>query len=109
MRQPEHRLKDAGQWLIGEQRVEIHGDFGHSDPMPLGRDRRVQIGQCLLVVEPGTFRHEALYELQYAAGTIDEPAENLTRISVDGSVASLVKQPLGLCRPLGRGAIEKWQ
>ena len=100
MRRPEHRLETAGQRLIGEQCVEIHGDFGHPDPMPLGRDRRVQISERLLVVEPGALRHEAFDELQHTAGTIDKPAENLARIGIDGAVAPLVEQPFGFRRTL---------
>ena len=65
----------------------------------------MQIGQRLLVIEPGTFRHETFDELQHAAGTIGEPAENLARIGIDGAVAALVEQPLGFRRTFSRRQI----
>ena len=68
MRRTKHRLKSADQRLIGEQRIEIHGNFRHPDAMPFGRNRRMQVGQGLLVVEPAALRHEAFDELQDAVG-----------------------------------------
>ena len=38
MRVAQQRLEPAGQRLVGQHRIEIHRDFGHADPMPLGRD-----------------------------------------------------------------------
>ena len=43
--------------------------------MALGRDRRVQVGQRLLIIEPAAFRHEAFDELQHAVGAIDKSAQ----------------------------------
>src|SRR5712672_3294469 len=77
--------------------------------MPLGRDRRVEVSQGFPIVEPGALRHKTFDELEYAVGPIDEPAENLTCISVDGAVATFVKQPFGFRRALGRRQIEKRQ
>src|SRR5882762_600331 len=77
--------------------------------MPLGRDRRMQVSQGFLVVQPRALRHKTFDELEHAVGPIDEPAENLTRISVDGAVATFVKQPFGFRRALVRRQIEKRQ
>jgi hypothetical protein len=41
-------------------------------------------------------------ELEHAVGPIDEPAEDLARISIDGAVAPFVKQPFSFRRPFGR-------
>ena len=55
MRITEHGLEAAGQRLIGEQRVEIHGNFGYSDALTPSRYSRMQIGQRCLIIEPGDF------------------------------------------------------
>ena len=77
--------------------------------MPLGRDRGVQVGQCRLVVEPGALGHEPLDELKHATGTVDEAAEDLSCIGVDGAVATFVKQPLCSRCGLGRRQVKKCQ
>src|SRR6266481_5688015 len=105
----EHWLEPTRHRLIGEQRVKIHRNLGYPDAMPLGRYRRVQVSQGLLIVEPRALRHEALDELQHTVGTINEPTEDLARISANGAVATFVKQPFGSGRALGRRKIEKRQ
>ena len=60
----------------------------------------MQVSQGFLVVQPGALRHEAFDELQHAAGAVDKPPEDLTRIGVDGAVATFVKQPFGFRRAL---------
>ena len=77
--------------------------------MTLGRDRRVQVGQRVLIVEPGAFRHEPFNELQHAAGSIDKPAEHLASIGSNGAIAPLVEQSLCLGGPLLRRQIEECQ
>src|ERR1700682_1878438 len=69
----------------------------------------MQVSQGFLVVQPGALRHEALDELQHAAGAVDKPPEDLTRIGVDGAVATFIQQPLCFGRAFGRRQIEKCQ
>src|SRR3546814_15248021 len=56
------RLESAGQWFVGQQRVEINRRLGHADALALGRNRAVQKGQRLAIVEPVDFGHEARSE-----------------------------------------------
>ncbi|MGY4447476.1 hypothetical protein ACVWZR_002136 [Bradyrhizobium sp. i1.3.1] len=102
MRLTQHRLKPACQRLIGKQRVEIHRDFRHPNAMPLGRDRRVQVGERCLVIEPAAFRHKALNELQHTVGPVDEATQHLARIRSRAAMAALVQETLchscTLCR-----------
>jgi hypothetical protein len=51
------RFEPAGQWLVDQDRVEIHGRLGHAHALAAGRDRRMEIGQRLAVIEPADFRH----------------------------------------------------
>src|SRR6202020_170043 len=48
-------------------------------------------------------------ERQHAAGAVDKPPEDLTRIGVDGAVATFIQQPLCSRRALRRWEIEKRQ
>ena len=61
----------------------------------------MQIGQRFLVIEPSDLRHEALDELKHAVGAIDESAQDLARIGVDGAIASLVEERSA--RPVSSG------
>ena len=69
----------------------------------------MQVSQGFLVVEPGALRHEAFDELQHAAGAVGKPPEDLTRIGVDGAVATFIQQPLCFRGALRRREIEKRQ
>ena len=59
MRIPKARLQATGQALVSQQRVEVHRHFGNADAVVFGRDRGVQIGESLGVIEPGALGHEA--------------------------------------------------
>ena len=80
MLRAEARLQPAAERLIRQQCVEIHRRLGHADPMPLGRDTGVQIGQRLDVIEPDAFRHEGFDEPKNAVGAIGEAGQYLARI-----------------------------
>ena len=105
MRVAQHRLEAAGQWLIGEHRVEMHRDFGHSDALPLGRDRRVQVGQRLLRrrarrisgMKPSTSCSTRLVRST-------KPRRTSRASASIGAVAAFVEQPLG-----SRGVFGRWQ
>ncbi|MGY2990312.1 hypothetical protein ACVI1K_007659 [Bradyrhizobium sp. USDA 4508] len=80
MAEPNIGSKPAGQRLVGQQRVDVHRNFGHTNAMTFGRDRRVQVGQRVLIIEPGAFRHKSFKELQHTVGLMDKPAERLARV-----------------------------
>src|ERR1700743_3745770 len=69
----------------------------------------MQIGQRRLVIEPGAFRHEALYELQHPIDPIDKSAEDFAGIAVHRALAALVKQTFRFRSALRWRQIEKSQ
>ena len=105
---PQPRLEPAGQWLIGEQRIEIGRGFRHADAVGLRRDRGVQIGQCLAVTHPAAFGHDAVEERQNPVGAVDEAAQHLARIDA-GLVAAFVEPGLGPRGLLGGRQVEEGQ
>ncbi len=106
MGRAEARLEPAGQRLVGEQHVQVHRRLGDPDPVPIGRDRRVQVGQGLGVGEPGRFRDEALDQRQDAIGAVDEAAQDLAPVHLPVA-PSLVEPLLGACGLLGRRQVEE--
>ena len=109
MRVAEHRLEAAGQGLVGQHGVEMHRDFGHADALALGRDRGVQVGQRLGIIEPGALRHEAFDELEHAIGAVDEAAQGFARIGAFGALAALIEKALGARGVFGWRQIEEGQ
>jgi hypothetical protein len=105
----QHRLEPAGQRLVGQQRIDVHGNFGHANTVTLGRDRRVQIGQRDLIIEPGAFGHEPFNELKHAAGLIDKPTQQFASACSYGAIAALIEQSLCLGGSLLRRQIEEGQ
>src|SRR3546814_6258770 len=59
MTPPEHRFESADERRVREQTVEIDRRFGHRDVVETVRDRAMQIGQRLAIVERAHRRHEA--------------------------------------------------
>ena len=109
MRRAEHWLQPAGQWLVGQHGVEMHGNFGHADALVFGRDRGVQISQGFGVIEPSALGHEALDELKHATGAIDEAAQRFAGIGPFGPLTALVEETLGASGVFGRGQPEERQ
>src|SRR3546814_8206974 len=95
------RLESAGQWVVGQQRVEINRRLGHADALALGRNRAVQKGQRLAIVEPVDFGHEAFDQMQNAVAAIEETLEQRFRIDAAFG-APFVKPILRPRRVLGR-------
>ena len=54
------RFQTASQRLIGQQRIEVHGHFGHADTMAVRGNRGMEIGQRARVIDPVAFGHEAV-------------------------------------------------
>src|SRR5262249_9483556 len=102
MRIAEPRREPADQRLIDQDGIEIHRHLGDADAMTPRRYAGMQVSQRLAVGEPGSFRHEALDELQHPVGAVDEALENLVRVDASTIDAALVEE--GLCprRLLGR-------
>eukprot|EP01137_Pigoraptor_chileana_P030898 Opistho-2@17990 len=106
MRVAEAGLEAAGEWLIGEQRIEIHRRLGDADAMPFRRERRMQVGERLGVIEPHGLRHEGVDEIEDAIGAIDEAAKNLVRVNA-GVVATFIEPGLGARGVLGWRQVEE--
>ena len=109
MRVAQHRLEAAGQRLVGQHRVEMHRDFGDADALAFGRNRGVQVGQRLRVVEPGALRHEAFDELEHAIGAIDEAVQGFAGVGALGALAAFVEEALGAGGVFGRRQVEESQ
>ena len=86
------RLQTAGERLIGQQRVEMHGRLRDAHALSFGRDSRMQIGEGCGVVEPIGFGHEAFEELQHPVGAIDEAAQQL--VGIDAVVRPSLIEPV---------------
>ena len=69
----------------------------------------MQIGQRLLVIEPGAFGHKALDQPEHAIGAVDESTQHFAGVGVLGAIAALVEKPFGARGVLGRRQIEKCQ
>ena len=106
MRVAKARLQPAGQRLVGEQRVEVHGHLGHAHAMAVGRDGGMEIGQRRAVIHPTALGHEAVEQGQHAVGAVDEAAQQLPRVHAC-FLAALVKPCLGAGGFLGRGQPEE--
>ena len=109
MRIAEHGLQAGRKGLVGQQGVEVHGNFGHADPLAFGRDRGVQVRQRLGVIEPGAFRHEAFDELENTIGAIDKAAQGFARIGAFGALTALIQKALGARGVFGWRQIEERQ
>ena len=101
MRLAQHRLEAAGQRLIRQHRVEIHGRPGHGRLTP-GRDRRMQIGQRLP-------RHRAMRipanPSRRAGGCgrcVEKAAQDLAGVGAFAAFASLVEKAFRLRGVFGR-------
>ena len=90
----------AGQRLIGQQRIEIDRSFGHADAMPVGRNRRVEVGQRAGVIEPSALGHEAVEQRQHAVGAVDEAAHQFPGVHARG-LAPFIQPGLGTCGIFG--------
>lgn len=65
--------------------------FGYAEPVTPRRNRRVQAGQRVVVIEPGDFRHHAIEQIEHAIGFSHEGIEPTTPVhAVAGRV--LVEQ-----------------
>ena len=107
MRIAQHRLEAAEQGLVGQHGVEIHRNFGHANALALGRNRRMQIGQRFLVIEPSEFGHKALDQPKHALGAIDEATLHFVSIRILAAITPLVEEPFGARRIFWRRQIQK--
>ena len=87
-------LEPADQRFVDQERIEVHRHLGDPDPLTLGRDAGMQVGQGLLIREPFGLRHETLDELQHPVGAIDETLENLVSVAAPAAGAALVEPRL---------------
>ena len=74
------RFQPARQRLIGQQRIEMHGRLGHADTLAPGRNRAVQIGQRLGIIEPANFGHETFDQVQDAVAAVGKAPQQFPRI-----------------------------
>src|SRR6516162_4855163 len=109
MRIAKPRLKPTGERLVGQQRVEMHGNLGHAHAMTPGRDRRVKIGQRLRVGEPRGLRDESLDKLKHAVGAVDKAIEELMGINAALAGSPLVEPAFGARRFFARRQPEEGQ
>ena len=105
----ELRLEAAGQGLIGQQTVQIHGHFRHAHALAPGGDAGMKVGQGLAVVEPVALGHEAVEELQHPVRPVDEAGQDLTGIRSRGAVAAFIEEALGTGRFPRRWEIQERQ
>ncbi len=68
----QHRLEPPGQQRVGEDRIEINGRFGRRDFVPFVRDRGMQEGQRLGIVQRPHLGHERCQKVQRPVGLRDE-------------------------------------
>ena len=68
----EARFEASDQGLVRKQRVEMHGRLRDTHALRLGRDRGVEIGQGVGIIEPVHFWYEALEELEHAICAVDK-------------------------------------
>ena len=101
-------LEARGQRLIGQKRVEMHRHLGHTQALAVGRNRRMQIGQRLGIIEPAAFRHEAVQQGQDAIGPVDETPQQFPGID-PGLLSALIKPSLGTGGILRRRQPEEGQ
>ena len=109
MRLSEHRLDPAAQGGVDKQSVQIDRRLGNSDCVPLGRDRAVEVGQGLAVIERTDLRHEAGHQIEGAVGFGGEPGEVLPPVPALLFPAGLQERPLGLGLRVGVRHIKKCQ
>ena len=91
---PEARFEPASEWLIGEQRVEIHRRFGHADTVPVAGNAGVEVGQRLAVAQPAALGHEGFDKAQQPVSAISKAGERLARINALG-LAALIEPAFG--------------
>jgi hypothetical protein len=77
VRIPQSRLQPTGKRLVDEDRIKIHGNLRHTDPMPLRGNACMKVGQGPGVREPVGFGGKSLQELQDPISAIDEAFEHL--------------------------------
>ena len=94
MRAAEPRLEPAGQILVGEDGVEMHGRLGNAHALAAGRDAGMEIGQRLGIIEPVGLGHEALDQRQHAIGSVDEAIERHAPVGAIAR-AALIEPALG--------------
>ena len=101
MRAAEPRFEPAGEVLIDQDGVEVHGRFGHAHALAAGRDAGMQIGQRLGIIEPLGLGHEALDQRQHPIGAVDKSGQRRAPI---GAVARapFIEPGLGARGVLGR-------
>ena len=101
MRPAEPRFEPAGEVLIDQDGVEVHGRFGHAHALAAGRNAGMQIGQRLGIIEPLRLGHEALDQRQHPIGAVDESSQRGAPI---GAVARapFIEPCLGARGVLGR-------
>jgi hypothetical protein len=105
----QHRLDAAAQRGVDKDAVQIDRRVGNSDAVPLRRDRAVQVGQRLAVIERPHLRHEAGQQIERAVSLGDEPCKVLTPVPTLLLPAGLQQRPLGLGLRIGGRHIEERQ
>ena len=88
------RFEPARQRLVGQQRVKVHRRFRHAHALAAGRNRAVQVGQRLGVIEPADLWHEAFDQIEHPVAAVGEALEQLPRIDAVGR-AALVEPAFG--------------
>ena len=81
MRLAQHRLDAAGERGVHQQAVEIERRLRHGDRMAPRRNRPVQVGQGLGVIQPPHLRHEAGQQVEHPVGLRPEPRQILPPVS----------------------------
>jgi len=70
----------ADQRGVGQQRVDVECHLRHRQPVAPRRNRGVQVGQRLGVIEPGDFRHDAIEQVEHPIGFRHEGIEPATPV-----------------------------
>ncbi|MPM45569.1 hypothetical protein SDC9_92257 [bioreactor metagenome] len=88
----QHGCQPANERGIGQQRVEVEWHLGYAHAVAPRGDGRVQVRQCLAVIEPRNLRHHAIEQVEDAIRLRDEGGQALTPIHAFGR-AVLVQHP----------------
>jgi hypothetical protein len=102
----QHGFEPACERGVDQQTVKVHRHLRHGDAVWPGRDRPVQIGQRLFIIERGNFGHKAAQQIEDPAALDLEERQRLPPVAPDhliGPLKQCLPCPLGLIRGRQKG------
>ncbi|MCY1358438.1 hypothetical protein D9M69_449740 [compost metagenome] len=80
MQVAQHGSKASDQWAVGQQHIKMERRLGYRHWEAMGGNRRVQIGQRLLIVEPGELGQHANQQVMEAIRLGNEGGQALVPV-----------------------------